>query len=145
MNRQYTHRGQASLELLLALLVLIPLFFGGWELARGISLRQALDSGADLAAQALSLDPTDTQYADWVIHEQVRRSALCPGCADQVQWCVAVESGQCVTPSPSTIPTDFGTNFVVQACVPFTPSVPLAPLAPTRVCTSYFGKVEQWR
>jgi Flp pilus assembly protein TadG len=55
-------RGQASLEILLVLFILIPLVFGGIELSRAVSVRAALDSGVGVAARALSLDNSSGQW-----------------------------------------------------------------------------------
>lgn len=139
------HRGQTTLEMLLVLLVLIPLFFGAWELARGISVRMALDSGTDLAARALSMNPADTAYAGEIILDQVNGSALCPSCGAQVQWCVSVNDGACVSnPGSGAIPTTFGTKFYVKAWLLFQSEVPLVALPQVTIAAAHLGRVEYW-
>ena len=59
-----TQKAQASIELLLILLILVPLLLGGIELARGVGIRQALDSGTGVATRALSLDPGQWSLGD---------------------------------------------------------------------------------
>ena len=62
-------RGQASVELVLVLLILIPLLLGGIELARGVGIRQSLDSGTGIATRSLSLDPTQWVWATSIINQ----------------------------------------------------------------------------
>ena len=62
-------KGQATLEMLLVLIVLVPLFFGGIELARAVSIRHSLDSGVFVATRAISLNPTDTAYAQTLVQD----------------------------------------------------------------------------
>mgnify|MGYP005811875657 CR=1 FL=1 len=150
------HRGQATLEMLLVLLVLVPLLFGGYELARAISIRQALDAGTDLAAQAMGTFPTRPDYAEQLIRDQLNASALCPSCGNSaaLRWCVSVNQGPCVTaPTAADLapmfetcnlyePDDwYGCPFYIKAQLPFRMSVPFVPLAPITLSTGYHGVV----
>jgi Flp pilus assembly protein TadG len=63
-------QGQSILELMLVLLILVPLLFGGIELARGVSLQHSLSSGVLVAVRSLSQEPTNWSWSNAVIDQR---------------------------------------------------------------------------
>jgi hypothetical protein len=129
-------RGQATLELLIALLILIPLIFGAFELSRGIAVRAALDSGVGVGVRALSLDPSAAQL-DWV--QGMVNNA--------VQENVFGSSGLGAV-SVYTDPLDisglpFGATFCLIGVVEFTPDMPLLTNTTITIRVRHYGVIER--
>lgn len=105
-------QGQATVETLFSLMVLISLFFGGFALATGVSTKEALDRGTYEGARYLAL--TDDK----------------PGAVQKVKDAMshAVLGGDpnniTVTTSWTTT-TDYGDQFYVEASYPITITLPL--------------------
>ncbi|MBU4353053.1 MAG: pilus assembly protein, partial [Nanoarchaeota archaeon] len=90
-------RGQAVLEFLLVLMILVPLLFGGIELARGVGIRHALDSGVGVATRALSLDPAQWNWSVSVINQTVSGNPLGGGSVSAVTVTVYNAGGAQIT------------------------------------------------
>jgi Flp pilus assembly protein TadG len=128
-------KGQATLELLLVLFIIIPLLFGGFELVRAISIRHSLDSGAFLAARAISLNPNDIAYAQSVVSSTVSKNILSGGATENfvpgyVTW------GAC--PNGHVL----GCRFVYTASLDYTPWIPLVGGQKVTIEIQHHGIVE---
>jgi hypothetical protein len=129
-------RGQATLELLIALLILIPLIFGAFELSRGIAVRAALDSGVGVGVRALSLDPSAAQL-NWV------RTIVDNAVQENV-----FGSGGLGAVSVYTVPADisglaFGATFCLIGAVEFTPDMPLLSNTTITIRVRHYGVIEK--
>jgi hypothetical protein len=125
--RRPTLKGQATIEMLVVLLMLVPLIFGAFELARGVAIHSALDSGTNIAVRALSLDPTQLIFAHDAVDNAVSTNIM----GDSG---VGTPTITPVSPSNPNGPAialsnvHFGEAFCIRSRVDFTPSIPfLAP------------------
>ena len=133
--------GQASVEALLVLMILVLLIFGGIELSRGVAVRQALDSGASVAARALSLDPGQWSFAEQALQQAVDQNML--GGSETVNLQVldssgALRSAAWLSGSP------FGTTFILEASAPFQADIPFLPTAAITIRVRHWGIVERY-
>ena len=138
-------RGQASLEMLLVLLILVPLLFGGVELARGVGIRHSLDSGAGVASRALSLDPTQWSWATQVIQDSVANNVLGGGTASTPTVRAFNGAGTQLS-SGQLASLGFGETFRLDATTTYTPWLPLVPGGGQQVTitVSHWGIVEKY-
>ena len=138
-------RGQASLEMLLVLLILVPLLFGGVELARGVGIRHSLDSGAGVASRALSLDPTQWSWATQVIQDSVANNVLGGGTASTPTVRAFNNAGTQLS-SGQLASLGFGETFRLDATTTYTPWLPLIPGGGQQVSitVSHWGIVEKY-
>ncbi|MGB8211995.1 MAG: TadE/TadG family type IV pilus assembly protein [Anaerolineales bacterium] len=138
-----TQRGQASIELLLILLILVPLLFGGIELARGVGIRQSLDSGTAAATRALSIDPVQWDWATGVIDQAMTNNVLGGGSVSAVTVNAYDSSGAQLTSGQlATLP--FGSPFLVEAECNYTPWLPLVGGSTVTIRVSHWGIVESY-
>lgn len=72
VNNQHYNRGQATIEFIIACLVMIPLFFGIYYFARYSDIKQAGIQASRYAAFERAWDPTSTRKTDAVIQNEVR-------------------------------------------------------------------------
>ena len=136
-------RGQATIELVLVLLILVPLLLGGIELARGVDLRHSLDSGAAVAVRALSLDPAQWAWSTSVINQAVQNNLLGGGAVGAVSVRVYNASGSQISPNAlSTLP--FGTTFRLEASCTYTPEIVLVGGQTVTIRVSHWGIVERY-
>jgi len=138
-----TQPGQASLEFLLVLLILVPLLFGGIELARGVGIRHALDSGVGVAARALSLDPAQWNWSVSVINQAVANNPFGGGSASAVTVRVYNASGSEIG-SSGLAALPFGVAFRLEASCTYTPEIPLVGGTTVTIRVSHWGIVEQY-
>jgi hypothetical protein len=143
MQKKMSERGQAVLEMLLVFLILIPLLFGGIELARGVSIRHALDSGLGLAVRALSLDPGQWDWAETMISQAVEENVLGDSGVGSVTMQCYDASGSPLS-AESLLSLPFGTTFRLEAQVTFTPSMILILGQAVRIRLSHWGIVERY-
>jgi hypothetical protein len=135
--------GQAVLEMLLVILILVPLFFGGIELARGVAVRHALDGGTGLAVRALSLDPTAWEWAQEIVLQEVAENVMgASGVGTPVLQ--AYDSSGVLLPPSTLALLPFGTPFRVEGGLSFTPQLPLIPSRAIQVRLSHWGIVERY-
>ena len=137
--------GQAALEMLLVLLILVPLLFGGIELARGVGIRHALDSGVGVASRALSLDPAQWSWANQVIQTSVTNNVLGGGTATAPTVRVFNSAGTQLS-SGQLASLGFGETFRLEAATTYTPWLPLVSGGGRQVTiiVSHWGIVERY-
>ncbi len=136
-------RGQAVLEFLLVLMILVPLLFGGIELARGVGIRHALDSGVGVARRALSLDPAQWDGSVSVINQAVSGNPLGGGSVSAVQV-TAYNAGGSVINSSALASLPFGAAFRLAASVTYTPVIPLVGGQAVTIRVSHWGIIERY-
>ena len=145
MACSHAQRGQAALEMLLVLLILVPLLFGGIELARGVGIRHSLDSGVGVASRALSLDPAQWSWATQVIEDSVSNNVLGGGTASPPTVRAFNDAGTQLT-SGQLAALGFGETFRLQAETEYTPWLPLVTGGGQAISirVSHWGIVEQY-
>lgn len=136
-----SERGQAAAEFLVVFLVLVMVTFGGIELARGVSVRSALDSGASAATRALSLNPSDWTFASMVVQDSVNQNMMGGTALVSLQ---VYDSGGSMQSAGWLSGQPFGTGFVLQATVPLTLDIPLLNVAPITISVRHWGVVERY-
>jgi hypothetical protein len=143
--RNRFQRGQATLEILVVLLILIPLIFGGIELSRAVAVRGALDSGVGVMAQAISLDPSSNQW-DWaagVVQQTIDQNVFGTAGVDPLTLAASGSSGVIDNPRENMKNLPFGAGFCLQGWVKYTPLVPLLPLAPITLRVQHCGVIQK--
>ena len=136
-------RGQASVELVLVLLILVPLLLGGIELARGVGIRHSLDSGVSVATRAVSLDPAQWVWSTSAINQAVQNNILGGGSVGAVSVRVYSISGSQINPNAlATLP--FGTAFRLEASCTYTPEIALIGGQTVTIRVSHWGIVERY-
>ena len=135
-------RGQASVELVLVLLILIPLLLGGIELARGVGIRHSLDSGTGVAVRALSLDPSQWDWAISVIDQTVQDNLLGGGSVGAVTVKVYNDSGTQID-SNDLDALPFGAAFRLEASCTYTPEIPLVGGQTVTIRVAHWGIIER--
>ena len=136
-------KGQASLELLLVLLILLPLLLGGIELARGVGIRHSLDSGVGVATRALSLDPSQWSWSTSVINQTVQDNILGGGSVSVVAVKVYNASGTQIS-SAALAALPFGASFRLEARCTYTPEIALVGGQMVMIRVSHWGIVEKY-
>ena len=135
--------GQASIELLLVLLILIPLLLGGIELARGVGIRHSLDSGTGVAVRALSLDPSQWDWAISVIDQTIQDNLLGGGSVSAVSVHVYNTSGTQIDPNDlDALP--FGAAFRLEASCTYTPEIVLIGGQTVTIRVAHWGIIERF-
>jgi hypothetical protein len=144
IQRKRTLRGQATLEMLVVLLFLIPLIFGAIEISRGVAIRAALDSGIGVAVRALSLDTSSTQWT-WVkvkAQEAVNQNVFGTSGVEAVDFHLYDQGGSEI--GQADLDTySYGDEFCLTGEVYFTPSVPLLTLGQIRIKVEHCGMIER--
>ena len=143
MFRSAREKGQASLELILVLMILVPLLFGGIELARGVGIRHALDSGVGVSARALSLDPTQWSWATSVISQAVTGNLLGGGSVSTPVVTVYNAGGSAIS-SGALASLPFGAAFQLEAVVTYTPEITLVGGQTITIRVAHWGIVEKY-
>lgn len=134
-------RGQAMLEVLVVLMILIPLIFGGFELSRAVSVRAALDSGVGVAARAISLDTSAGQWvwAVGVVNDTVDQNVFGTTGVEAVSV-YATNSGG----SPIDITSlGFSDPFCIVGETHFTPDIPFLTGARILIRVRHCGIIEE--
>ena len=131
--------GQAGLEMLVILLLLVPLVLGGFSLARGYSARHALENATAVAARQIALQPDDWPAALADVQTSVDTSLLgsagaSVSCAVRDAWGSAVDPGTLA----------FGSKFSVTCSVPFEAQIPFVPTAPRTLQTIHYEVMERY-
>ncbi len=120
--------GQSTVEALLVSFVLLTLAFGGFETARAVALKQALDRGAYEAARYLAVRG-DVAGAQTVAQSAVSRAIL-GGDPGQMSFSTTWYAG-----------IDYGDSFCVTLTYPLTMDMPLVgtfvPTLTAEHCTTY--------
>ncbi len=133
--------GQVAVEALLVVIIFGLLIFGGIELSRGVSIRQALDSGTGAATRALSLDPAQWGFATNLVQQSVDQNVM--GTQPPVTMQVYDTSN---TPRSSAwlSGSPFGTGFVIEAAVPLQADIPFLPDSAVTIRVRHWGIVERY-
>lgn len=129
----HNERGSGSIEALLAMLIFLPLIFGGLELARAASLKHSLGVGAWAAARHLSLDPWDEPGATILVRQVVANNAL-GGNPDSVR----------VTFTFDDPARAFGSYVTVRVEMDYQALVPFLNLTPRTLMSECALTVEAW-
>jgi len=147
-NRQSTklrnrfQRGQAMLEILIVLLILIPLIFGGIELSRGVAVRSSLDSGVGVAVQALSIDPTQWGFAGTVVQQAVDQNVFGSAGLDPFVHLEARDFNDLPIGDLTVLP--YGAPFCIVGSVGYSAMVPLLPsLMPITIRVRHCGIIQR--
>jgi hypothetical protein len=134
-------RGQAAVETLLALMVLALVIFGGVELARGVAIRQALDSSAGAAVRALSLDPSEWSYA----RDLVQAGADANVMGEEIPVTLRVLDADGTARSATWLSgSPFGTGFLLEASAPFQADIHFLSEPLLTISVRHWGIVERY-
>lgn len=136
-------RGQATVELLLVLFVLLVLLFGAFGLGQGVALRHALDVATEKAARLLSIAPDDFASADALVRAEVNASVLGGGYGSAVTVSLFEASSGTPIGAGDLAAAPFGYRFGVQATVPFLADAPLLNLSARTITVAHYGLVER--
>ena len=136
-----SNKGQASVEALLVLMILGLLIFGGIELSRGVSVRQALDSGSGAAVRALSLDPSQWSFASGLVQQSVNQNVMGAGPAVSVQ---IYDTANTPRSSAWLSGSPFGTVFILEASAPFQTDIPFLSDQVITIRVRHWGIVERY-
>jgi Flp pilus assembly protein TadG len=135
-------RGQASIELILVLPILLLLIFGGLDFARAVAVHDALNSGTGIATRALSLDPAQWTWADGAIRSEVANNVFGAAGIGAVTVTVTGPTGSVLAPAQlAGLP--FGTNFCLEGATTFTPAVPFLANQTVTIRSRHCGIVER--
>ncbi len=145
VRSRQSESGQATLEILLALLVLIPLFFGSVELTRGVGIWLSLNSDVGVAARTLSLDPSQWNWSVQLIQDGVKNNVL-GGSSVTTPTVQAFNSAGTELSSTQLAALGFGEAFRIQASTTYTPWLPLVSGGgvPVTIRVSHWGIVEKY-
>ena len=137
-------RGQASLEILIVLIILIPLVFGAIELSRGVAVKAALDSGVGTAVRALSVDPTNWDWAANTVATTVAQNVFGSAGLGTVVFEAFDSSGTQLSRSEFALLV-YGTPFHLEGSVQYTPQIPLLSLSPSylTIRVRHYGIIER--
>ncbi len=136
-------RGNAIVEMVLVLPILMMLLLGAFELARGIAAHHALDSGVATAARGLSIDPTQYDWAETAIRNSVGGNVLCAGLGGAVTVRLTDAHGAALS-ADALSALAFGTPFWVEADIPFTAAVPFLALPGRTIAAAHTEVIERW-
>lgn len=134
-------KGQAAVEALLVLMILILVIFGGIELSQGIAVRQALDSSTGAAVRALSLDPTQWSYAGNLVQQGVNQNVMGANGAVSLQ---VTDSAGNPRSSAWLSGSPFGTSFILEASAPFQADIPFLSEPVMTIRVRHWGIVERY-
>jgi hypothetical protein len=134
-------RGQASVEALLVLMILGLVIFGGIELSRGVAIRQALDSSTGAAVRALSLDPSQWNYARDLVQTGTEQNVLGSQVSTSLQ---VLDAAGIVRSSAWLSGSPFGTTFILVASAPFQADIPFLVEPVLTIRVQHWGIVERY-
>jgi Flp pilus assembly protein TadG len=137
-------RGQASLEILIVLIFLLPLIFGAIELSRGVAVRASLDSGVGAAVRALAIDPTQWSWSANVVAQAVAQNVFGDAGLGTVHFEAYDSSGTQLT-SGQFAALSYGAPFCLVGWVDYSPVIPLISLSPSSITirVQHCGVVER--
>ena len=139
--RKHGNQGQAAVEALLVLMVLASVIFGGIELSRGVTIRQALDSSTGAATRALSLDPTQWGYSTFMIQQAMDQNVM--GSSSEIGLKVFDAAGTARS-SGWLANSSFGTSFILETSAPFQADIPFLPTGVIIIRVRHWGIVERY-
>jgi Flp pilus assembly protein TadG len=135
-------RGQASIELILVLPILLMLIFGGLDFARAVALHDALNSGTGIATRALSLDPAQWPWAVTTIRAEVTNNVFGTAGIGPVSITATGEDGS-VLSAGQLANLSFGSTFCLQGSASITPAVPFLSNSTVPISARHCGIVER--
>lgn len=136
---QREDQGQAGIEVLIALLVLVPLLLGGFSLARGYSARHALENSTAVAARQIALNPAAWTPALAGVQTTVDNSLL-GGTGGSVTCNVRDAWGGAVDPATLA----FGSRFSVTCMVPYQAAIPFVSTDPRTLTAVHSEVIERY-
>ena len=139
--RRQDQTGQAVVEALLVLMLLVLVIFSGFELSRGIALRQALDSGAGIAVRALSLDPSQWAIASQILQQAVDQHVVGGQSGINLQ---VYDTGGNPRNEAWLSGSPFGTTFILEASAPFQADIPFLLNPGITIRVRHWGIVERY-
>jgi len=136
--------GQASLEVLIVLIILIPLIFGAIELSRGVAIKSSLDSGVGLAVRALSVDPNNWGWSSTLVSTTVAQNVFGSAGLGTVNFRAYDSSGTQLDQTQFAA-LNYGAGFYIEAWVVYTPEIPLISLSPASITirARHYGIIER--
>jgi hypothetical protein len=135
-------RGQATLELLIVLIILIPLIFGAIELSRAVTVKAALDSGVGVAARALALNPNNWNWAAAMVATTVGHNVFGTAGLGPVNF-GAVDGSNSSLDRWQFAALPFGATFCVRGWMTYSPQVPLLTLNQITIRVEHCGVIER--
>ncbi len=146
MKYQSNERGQATVEMLLVVLLLTLLSLGTLEIARGYAVKQAMDVGVAKAARGLSIDSSQWSWADTTIRNEVAGNVLGGGYGASLLVEIRDRSGNPLSPGqlndPAVMP--YGSVFWLRASVPFLAHAPFLGLPARQIEVWHSGVIQRW-
>lgn len=134
-------RGQATLEVLIVLLILIPLIFGGIELSRGVAVRSALDSGLNVMVQAVSIDPNQWGWSSTIVQRTVDQNVFGKVGLDPTVTLQAVDIND--QPIGDITALAYGALFCIKGSVGYYPMVPLLKTSAITITVEHCGVIQK--
>ena len=138
--------GQATVEMLLVVLILTLVSLGAFEIARGYAIKQAMDVGVAKAVRGLSIDSSQWAWADSTIHNEVGGNVLGGGYGASLSLEIHDRWGNAITPAqlndPATMP--YGSVFWIRATVPFLAHAPFLNLTTRQIEIWHSGVIQRW-
>jgi hypothetical protein len=134
-------RGQASVEALLVLMILGMVIFGGIELRRGVAIRQALDSSTGAAVRALSLNPSQWNYARDLIQTGTNQNVMGASVGTSLR---VLDAAGIIRSSAWLSGSPFGTTFILEASAPFQADIPFLSEPVLTIRVQHWGIVERY-
>lgn len=133
--------GQAAVESLMVIVILVLIIFSGIELGRGVALRQSLDSATEVAARLLSLDPTQWAAANSIVTAEISRNMM--GGSGVTATMQVLDSSGAVRSRAWLESAPFQTVFAVEVTAPFTPDIPFLSSTTLPVTVRHYGVIER--
>ena len=125
----------------MVLMLLSLVIFGGFELSRGVAIRQALDSGTAASARVLSLNPADSSFAEEIVQSSVEQNIMGSKPATTIQiYDAAGNLRSTAWLSGST----FGTSFILEGIAPYQADIPFLPETLLTIRVRHWGIVERY-
>ncbi len=146
MTFQRNERGQATVEMLLVVLILTLISLGAFEIARGYAIKQSMDVGVAKAVRGLSIDSSQWAWADSTIRNEVGGNVLGGGYGASLSLEIRDRWGNAITPAqlndPATMP--YGSVFWIRASVPYLPHAPFLNLTTRQIEIWHSGVIQRW-
>ncbi len=146
MTCQRNERGQATVEMLLVVLILTLISLSTFEIARGYAIKQSMDVGVAKAVRGLSVDSSQWAWADSTIRNEVSGNVLGGGYGASLSLEIRDRWGNAITPAqlndPATMP--YGSVFWIRASVPYLPHARFLNLASRQIEIWHSGVIQRW-
>jgi len=146
MRFQWNERGQATVEMLLVVLLLTLTSLGALEIARGYAVKQSMDVGVAKAVRGLSIDSSQWAWADNTIRNEVSGNVLGGGYGASLAIEIRDRWGTAITPDqlndPAMMP--YGSVFWIRAYVPFLARAPFLNLTTRQIEVWHSGVIQRW-